>query len=256
VAFDFLRSWRGRLLGTLLLACGVWSTAWLTPVHLAAAARPVDCGALPVPLVPVQRSGRGLLAKGKLLVAGDGLRDPHFAEAVILLLEYNDQGAMGVIVNRSSRVKLSELLPRVQGLEHRADTIYEGGPVERSEILMLVHAAKEPEDSKVIFGDVYLSSSAELLKRLAADAPQADAPFRVYSGYAGWGAGQLDAEVAVGAWHIFPATAAAVFSARPDDLWQELLGRTTLRLARTEPWIANGTHRSQSNQPNRINVLS
>jgi putative transcriptional regulator len=233
VAFDSLRCSRRRLFGAVLVAVAAWPALSPTAASLASVARPRPASRVAerIPLQAVQRSGSGLLAKGKLLVASDGLRDPHFAEAVILLLQYNDEGAMGVIVNRSSRVKLSELLPRVQGLEHRSDTIFEGGPVERSEILMLVHAAKEPEDSKAVFGDVYLSSSAELLKQLAAASPQANAPFRIYSGYAGWAAGQLAAEVGAGAWHIFPATSTAVFSPRPDTLWQELIGRTTLRLA-------------------------
>lgn len=181
--------------------------------------------------VPVQRSDQRSLARGKLLVASAELRDPNFARTVVLLIEYGEQGSMGVILNRATRVKLSDLLPRVQGLEQRGDTIHEGGPVERSEILMLLRSAEPPEDSRAVFGDVYLSASADLLKRLAAESPRDDAPFRVYSGYAGWAAGQLEAEVGAGAWHILPASAAAVFTPRPEDLWRELIGNTTLRLA-------------------------
>jgi putative transcriptional regulator len=244
VVFDSIRSCRWRLLGLAVPAALGWPPApvafpaWAPPglPHACAAA----CETRPAPhtpghqtpLRPVQGPRGGSLAKGKLLVAGKDLRDPNFSETVILLLEYNEQGAMGVVVNRATHIKLSELLPRVEGLEQRGDTIYAGGPVERSEILMLVRSAEEPEHSRAVFAGVYLSASAELLKRLAAQSPRDDAPFRVYSGYAGWAPGQLDAEVGQGAWHIFPATAAVVFSPRPEDLWREFIGRTTLRLAR------------------------
>jgi putative transcriptional regulator len=179
---------------------------------------------------PAQRSRAGALAKGKLLVASNELRDPNFAETVVLLIEHGEEGAMGVVINRATRVKLSELLPKIKGLGQRGDMIYEGGPVERSEILMLLRAEHEPEDSRAVFEDVYLSASAALLKRLAAEPRREEAPFRVYSGYAGWAPGQLEAEVEAGAWYLFPATAETVF-ASPDELWRELIDRTTLRLA-------------------------
>jgi putative transcriptional regulator len=182
-------------------------------------------------VLTVQRSRVDSLAKGKLLVASDGLRDPNFAETVVLLVEYNEQGAMGVILNRATRVKLSELLPRIKGLKQRGDPIYEGGPVERSEILMLLRSTQEPEHSRAVFADVYLSSSADLLKRLAAESSRDNAPFRVYSGYAGWASGQLEAEVGAGGWHIFPASAAVVFAPEPGGLWRDFISRATLRLA-------------------------
>jgi putative transcriptional regulator len=186
-------------------------------------------------VLPVQYPLDTSPAKGKLLVATETLRDPHFAETVILLVNYDEKGAMGVIINRATHVKLSDLLPRVKGLEQRSDTIFEGGPVERSEILMLVRSAKAHEDSRPVFGSVYLSSSADLLKRLAAESPQDNAPFRVYSGYAGWAAGQLEDEVGLGSWHVFPASAGTVFASRPEDLWREFIDRTALRLARQAP---------------------
>jgi putative transcriptional regulator len=232
-----IRSCRWYLLGAvLLIALCAWQASTLFPDPAMRGSSDVSLPAHLGPdrtlVLPVQHSRHGSLAKGKLLVASDTMRDPHFAEAVILLVTYNEQGAMGVIINRATQVKLSELLPRVKGLEQRGDTIYEGGPVERSEILMLVRSAKEPEDSRVVFGDVYLSASAELLKRLAAESPRNDPPFRVYSGYAGWAAGQLESEVELGAWHIFPASAGTVFASRPEDLWREFIDHTTLRLAR------------------------
>jgi putative transcriptional regulator len=185
----------------------------------------------PAGVLPVQSAPESRLAKGKLLVSSEELRDPNFGESVVLLLDYNEHGAKGVIINRATHIKISELLPKVESLKQRGDTIYEGGPVARDEIMMLVRASEEPEDSRPVFRGIYLSKSAELLKRLVAESTEAKPRFRVYSGYAGWGPGQLDAEVEIGAWHIFPATAAIVFSPQPEDLWRQFIRRTTMRLA-------------------------
>lgn len=179
----------------------------------------------------VQNHSGARLAKGKILVAVPELGDSNFAETVVLLTDYNEEGAMGIILNRPTRIKLSELLSRLESVEQRDDPIFEGGPVERSEFLLLVRSLKPPEASQLIFGDVYLSSSADLLRRLAKESARHNAPFRVYSGYAGWAAGQLEAEVEAHAWYILPSTAATVFAARPEDLWEQLIRSTTLRLA-------------------------
>jgi putative transcriptional regulator len=232
VVFDFIRSRPLCAAQLLALACLVLVLPVAPATLEPAGTRNTPGGTSQAALLAVQRSRIDSLAKGKLLVASNGLRDPNFAETVILLVEYNEQGAMGVILNRATRVKLSELLPKVKGLEQRGDAIYEGGPVERSEILMLLRAAQEPEHSLAVFADVYLSSSADLLKRLAAEPSRDSAPFRVYSGYAGWASGQLEAEVGAGGWHIFPATAAVVFAPQTENLWREFIGRATLRLAR------------------------
>lgn len=196
-------------------------------------------------VLPAQTNPKTKLAKGKLLVAAETLGDPNFAETVVLLTDYNEKGAMGIILNRATGVKLSELLPRIESLEQRDDPIYEGGPVERAEILMLVRSPQEPEHSQLVFEDIYLSSSADLLKRLAKESGRQDAPFRVYSGYAGWAPEQLETEVEAGAWHIFPATRALVFAAQPEDLWPTLIRRTTLRLAHTGP-VRKARHNSPS----------
>jgi putative transcriptional regulator len=244
VVFDFVQSWRWGLFGATLLGWLGSAPAPLRtdrpdriPHSVTAAAVELPDACLLAQRGPrrhpaaAQRSRAGSLARGKLLVASDELRDPNFAETVVLLIEHSEEGAMGVVINRATRVKLSELLPKIEGLGQRGDTIYEGGPVERSEILMLLQSEQEPEDSRVVFRDVYLSASAALLKRLAAEPAREKAPFRVYSGYAGWAQGQLEAEVEAGAWHIFPATETAVFASRPEDLWREFIDRTTLRLA-------------------------
>lgn len=228
--------WRRARLRAWLCALASWFL--LTSFH---GASPPSCSgagsntraaaATTAALRPAQLARQPQLAKGKLLVANRDLGDPNFARTVVLLIDYNDQGAMGVIINRATRVKLSDLLPRIESLQGRPDPIYEGGPVERAEILMLVRSPKEPEDSTLLFDNVYLSISADLLKRLAGQPPQDDISFRVFSGYAGWGPEQLDTEVEMGSWHILPATTGAVFAPNPEAIWQDLIDRTTLRFA-------------------------
>ena len=185
-------------------------------------------GAPGAAFLTAQRSAEGLLAKGKLLVASSDLRDPNFARTVVLLIDYSERGAMGVIINRATRVKLSAALPEMEGLKERDDLLYEGGPVAREEIVMLLRAPQEPADARLVFGDVYISNSSDLLESLDGKS----VPFRVYSGYAGWAPGQLEAETRAGSWHVFPGAAEPIFTSQPGDLWNQFIRRTTLRLAK------------------------
>ncbi len=170
------------------------------------------------------------LAQGKFLVASRGLRDPNFAETVVLLIGHNEQGTMGLIINRATNVKVSELLPEIKSLEERDEIVYIGGPVARRNMLLLIQSEEEPVESKLVFGDVYVSSSPELLEQLAGETGEGTT-FRVYAGHSGWAPGQLEAEMAEGAWHILPASAAAVFDSAPSGVWPKLIDRANLRYA-------------------------
>ena len=98
-------------------------------------------------------------SKGKFLIASRQLLDPHFAESVVLLIEYNKNGALGIIINRPSEMKLSAVLPEIEGLEQRPDTIYLGGPVARNQLLLLIRTSSPPEGSRQVFKDIHVSSS-------------------------------------------------------------------------------------------------
>jgi putative transcriptional regulator len=165
------------------------------------------------------------LATGKLLIANRRLRDPNFAETVILLLEYSQDGAMGVVINRPSTVHLATVLPEMEALKTRTDLVYLGGPVGRDQMLLLARTAKEPKDSKQILGNVYLVPSQEALQQLVAN-NDSSLTLHAYVGYAGWAPQQLDAEVARGDWHISAADATVVFDTPADQLWQKLIGRS------------------------------
>jgi putative transcriptional regulator len=168
------------------------------------------------------------LARGKFLVASRRLRDPNFKETVVLLIDYGQDGAMGLVINRPSKVKLSTVFPNIKELKARKDTIYVGGPVAVNQILLLVGTPQMPEESQEVITDVYISSSWKVLERLMKNAAK-DERFRIFAGYAGWAPKQLDFERARGDWHVLKADAETVFDKNPSEIWQELILRTSVK---------------------------
>ena len=166
------------------------------------------------------------LSKGKFLVASKQLRDPQFFETVVLLLEYDSKGAMGLVINRPTTVKLSTVLPEIEGLQKRSDTIYLGGPVAKNQLMLLIRTSRPPEGSRPVFKDIYLSSSQTIIEKMI-DNPDTPERFRVYAGYAGWAPGQLDHEVSRGGWHILQADEESVFDKTPSEIWPELIRRSS-----------------------------
>jgi putative transcriptional regulator len=174
---------------------------------------------------PEPDSSGVLPSKGKFLVASRTLVDPRFQETVVLLIDYSTTtGATGLIINRPTRVSLAELLPSVQGLKKRTDVAYYGGPVEGYRMIMLIRSSQKPEESGHVFGNVYVSVSRNTLERLIGP-DKRKKQFRMYSGYAGWSAGQLDREVLRGDWLVVLADAPSIFEKKSSDLWQELFRR-------------------------------
>jgi putative transcriptional regulator len=170
---------------------------------------------------PIASAGSDL-AKGKLLVASRRLTDPSFAETVILLLEYSTDGAMGVVLNRSTDISLATVLPEIKALKKRKDVVSLGGPVGREQILLLAHSPKQPERAQKIFDNCYIIvSHTALLHLIGNGAPHIQ--LRAFAGYAGWTAGQLDAEVSRNDWRLVPAETATVFDTPPEKMWKELI---------------------------------
>lgn len=173
-------------------------------------------------------------ARGRLLVARRDLRDPNFSETVVLLTDYGEGGAMGVIVNWPTAAPAAELIPQVDGLAERDDKVFVGGPVERQLMLMLVRSEEDLPGAERIFADVHLSTSSDLLQRVVAG-DLATAAMRLYSGYAGWSPGQLDFEIAAGGWRVLPAEVELVFAEDPDAVWPELIRREEAQWTRRRP---------------------
>lgn len=161
------------------------------------------------------------LSKGKFLVASRSIGDQRFAETVILLVDYGSHGAVGIIINRPTKVGISEALPHITELKDRKERLYFGGPVEADKMLMLVRSADKPGDSLHVFSDIYVSSNADLLRGIINEKAAAES-FRVFAGYAGWAPGQLETELSAGAWEVKDASPDKVFDKNPADLWQTL----------------------------------
>jgi putative transcriptional regulator len=172
------------------------------------------------------------LAAGTFLVSSRGLGDPNFSETVILLLRYDeDEGAMGLIVNRRSDVPVARVFEDLKHAKGRTDLAYSGGPVEPDNVLALLKSSTKLEHAQRVFAGVYLIADKDLLEKTLAEKAEPSV-FHVYLGYAGWGPGQLEHEVDLGAWRILPPNSESVFDTDPDSVWPRLIRRTELRIAR------------------------
>ena len=185
-------------------------------------------------LLPVQSKNPDDLSVGKLLVASRDLGDPIFAKTVILLVHYNDQGVLGLMLNRRTKIPVSQALDQFKAAKDRSDLAYLGGPVETPTIFALMRSQKKIEEAQAILKNVYLVTSKSLLEKVISTRPRPKL-FHVYLGYAGWTKKQLQQEIALGGWFISPADARTIFDSDPDALWREMIRKTELKLA------ANGT---------------
>ena len=173
------------------------------------------------------------LRRGMFLLAAPRLADPRFARTVVLLLEYDETGTLGLVVNRPTRLSLQDALatPLPGSGGH---VVFSGGPVEHRRLIALLRSPDAVEDAEHVFGDVYASGSIDTLRRmLERDGHAADV--HTYLGYAGWSPGQLDAELARGDWIVTPADAASIFDTPPIDVWYDLMRRNAGRWVRFGP---------------------
>jgi putative transcriptional regulator len=162
------------------------------------------------------------LQKGALLVASRYLVDPNFAKAVVLLLDYGAHGAMGLIINRPTRVSLSKVFPSIVPLLTREDKLYLGGPVAQERIVLLLRTDRRLKNASHVFANIFFSASEDTLREVLAGSGRTER-FHAYVGYAGWGPGQLEDEVRQGDWHLLSPDARTVFDAEPSEIWHELL---------------------------------
>ncbi len=159
---------------------------------------------------------------GMFLVASRTLVDGGFAGSVVLLTRYSTDGAMGLVINRPIGVRPQELLTDVGKVKDYEGELYGGGPVAIHNVFMLIRSSETLQAAQHIFADVYASHSRDLLQSLSADRFTDDI-LRFYAGYAGWGAGQLDQEIARGDWYVVTATTDAIFGSDPAGVWEKLL---------------------------------
>lgn len=176
-----------------------------------------------VTVAGAQTGGRTSPARGVLLVAEPGLADHRFERSVVLLLHHDNDGSLGLIVNRPTAVRAREALADAAELRGYDERVFVGGPVAPTAIAVLSrHPRGNSEDggTPAILDGVYVSSDLALL----ADPAVRAAPDRVrlYAGHAAWQGGQLEQEIAGGAWRAVPGHARHVFSTAPLTLWEQL----------------------------------
>ena len=158
--------------------------------------------------------------KGQLLIAGAGIFGAAFRQAVVLLAEHDETSALGFVVNRPSELIAAEAATALADLPLPDPRIYHGGPVQPGAVAVLGEFEHAELAGNLIFGSVGMLGagpegiSTEGVRRA-----------KVFSGYAGWGAGQLESELDEGAWVIEDARAEDVFAKDPDRLWRDVLRR-------------------------------
>jgi len=161
-------------------------------------------------------------AVGTFLVATRELRGTGFAESIILLIQHDQDGTMGIIINQPTGTNAAKLLPDIAGLDQYDSKLYIGGPVAAWGVIMLVQSTRTPTNAEHVFANVYTSGDPELLDQLIG-AGTLKSNVRLYAGHAGWAVGQLEAEIRRGSWFTVPARADFVFSNQPQNIWHQLI---------------------------------
>jgi len=157
--------------------------------------------------------------RGHLLIASRKLLDPNFNRTVVLLIQHSDEGALGVVVNRPTSKTVEDLWREVGDSPCRSpEAVHLGGPV--SGPIMCIHTDPGLGEAEIVPG-VFFAATKENLDQLVS---QQEHPFKIFVGHAGWGAGQLESELAEGAWLTAAADSEYVFY-DGEDLWQQVTRR-------------------------------
>lgn len=158
--------------------------------------------------------------QGKLLVAAPALEDPNFARTVVAIADHDDEGALGLVLNRPSDSTVAEAVPELEDLVGPGDLVHLGGPVQPQAIVAVAELGDLEQAAYVITGNIGVLADGADPGALAA-AGRA----RVFAGYAGWGPGQLDAELEREDWIVADATPEDVVGDDPEGLWSRVLDR-------------------------------
>lgn len=170
--------------------------------------------------------------RGHLLVSGPGLWDPNFRRTVVLIGHHDDEGAVGVVLNQPLDATVEEAAPPLSPLVPSGEPLFRGGPVQPESAVVLADF-EDPDRAGVLA----LDSIGFLPEESDTDSLGGLRRARVFAGYSGWGAGQLEAEVEEESWHATPALPGDVFTASPEGLWARAVGRLgpRFRLLTTMP---------------------
>lgn len=158
--------------------------------------------------------------RGQLLISSGGLYDPNFRHTVTMVGEHNADGALGVVLNRPLDVTVEQVFPPVSRLVPAGESLFQGGPVQTNSAVLLVEVSDPGLLDLPVFGSVGF-----LIGEVSEDIQPSILRARVFAGYAGWGPGQLEAEMAANSWILEPARVEDVFNDAPELLWSRVLQR-------------------------------
>jgi putative transcriptional regulator len=158
---------------------------------------------------------------GQLLLASPALVDPNFKRAVVLVGVHNEDGAMGVILNRPSETTVAEAVPQLEAVVDSQEPVYVGGPVQPGSVVLLAEFLDPTPAALLVLGRIGFPAGATDVDGLAESTERR----RVFAGYAGWSGGQLDEEIDQGDWIAHPAVPDDVFTEVPERLWAHVLER-------------------------------
>lgn len=173
--------------------------------------------ALALALALFQAPRAAPLLPGTLLIASRSLRDADFAHTVLVLVQYDRHAAIGLMLDRPSRIRMDEVFPEIRG---RTDPVYAGGPVPLG-VNTIVRARTQPSGGTPLVAGVYLIADKTAQRKLVAAGGPSNV--RVYVGYCGWSNEQLQDEIAAGRWQVSGGNAAVLFDADPASLWSRLV---------------------------------
>jgi len=175
------------------------------------------------------------LAPGKLLISAVELRDGVFDHAVVVLLDLDADGALGLVLNQINELSLESVLPQWVPLVSEPSVLFRGGPVSPDGAICLASPAQpdeHPPGWRPVFGTIgllHLDTPVEIVEGAYDD-------LRIFAGYAGWAPGQLQAELAAGMWHVTDAAYDDVFGRDQRQLWRRVLRRQAGELAWFATW--------------------
>lgn len=166
---------------------------------------------------------------GQLLVATPALADPNFDRAVVLLLDHDEDGSLGVVLNRPTPVDVSDILQAWGEFADNPGVVFQGGPVSLDAALgvAVIPGAEGPLGWRRVHGAIGLVDLEAPPELLAAELGS----LRIFAGYAGWGPGQLEEELSEGAWYVVESEPGDVFAPEPERLWRSVLRRQRNELA-------------------------
>ena len=171
--------------------------------------------------------------KGRLLVASPALGDDNFDRTVVFMLEHNEEGALGVIINRPSDEAEVEGLESWTELASPPAVVFHGGPVEPDALIGI--ARTESARDGVGWAPITKSLGTVDLSESPVEIAPILESIRIFRGYSGWSPGQLESELSVNAWIVTDAAPTDVFDHHPDELWRSVLRRQDGSLR----WLAN-----------------